>query len=62
MEYELSIVFLATNGKKTSFSISNVKDTITQSKVSTMMDTIIAKNIFLAKNGALVGKHGASLT
>ncbi|WP_347562809.1 DUF2922 domain-containing protein [Clostridium sp. HBUAS56017] len=39
-----------------------VKATITQAETSTLMDTIIAKNIFLTKNGAFTGKSGATLT
>ncbi|MGL5150432.1 MAG: DUF2922 domain-containing protein [Clostridium sp.] len=50
MEYSLTMVFLAGNGEKTSFSISNVND------------TIILKNIFLTKIDALASKYGASLT
>jgi hypothetical protein len=62
MEYILSLTFLCANGQKTSLSIEGVKPTITQTQASTLMDTIIAKNIFLTKNGALTGKSGANLT
>ena len=62
MEYSLTMVFLGGNSEKTSFTITGVKDTITQAEVSALMDTIIEKNIFLTKNGTLVGKYGASLT
>ncbi|MGL4772747.1 MAG: DUF2922 domain-containing protein [Clostridium sp.] len=62
MEYSLTMVFLAGNGEKTNFSLNGVKDSITQAEVSTLMDTIIEKDIFLTKNGALKSKYGASLT
>ncbi|MBD7912460.1 MULTISPECIES: DUF2922 domain-containing protein [Clostridium] len=62
MEYILSLTFVCANGQKTSLSIEGVKGTITQAEASTLMDTIIAKNIFLTKNGALTGKSGATLT
>ncbi|MBD7912088.1 DUF2922 domain-containing protein [Clostridium cibarium] len=62
MEYILSLTFICANGQKTSLSIEGVKATITEAQASTLMDTIIAKNIFLTKNGAFTGKSGATLT
>jgi hypothetical protein len=62
MEYVLSLNFVCANGQKTSLSIEGVKPTITETQAIALMDTIIAKNIFLTKNGALTGKSGASLT
>lgn len=62
MEYSLTMVFLGTNSEKTNFTINGVKGDITQTQVASLMDTIISKNIFLTKNGSLMGKFGASLT
>ena len=62
MEYTLSMVFLTENGLKSTLSISGVKSTITQAQANTLMDTIIAKNIFLTKSGALSKKDSAHLT
>ena len=62
MQYSLTLTFVCENGEKSSISIDNVKDDITKEQVSALMDTIISKNIFLTKNGALVKKSGAQLT
>lgn len=62
MQYSLTLTFVCENGEKSSISIDNVKDDITKEQVSALMDTIITKNIFLTKNGALVKKSGAQLT
>ncbi|MDS0527836.1 DUF2922 domain-containing protein [Clostridium sp. SHJSY1] len=62
MDYILSLTFVCANGQKNSLSIEGVKPTISKTEASALMDTIIAKNIFLTKNGALIGKSGANLT
>lgn len=61
MEYTLSMVFTTEYGEKTSLSINGVKPTISQDEVDTLMNTIIAKNIFVVSSGALVGKGSAQL-
>ena len=61
MEYTLSIVFNTEFGLKTTLSISGVKPTITQAEVDTLMDTVIAKNVFVTNSGALVSKGSAQL-
>ena len=61
MEYTLSMVFLTETGAKSSLSVSGVKPTITQAEVDTLMDIIVAKNIFLPSTGALVSKESAQL-
>ena len=62
MEYILAMTFLTESGAKTTFSISGVKPDITQEQTVALMDTIIAKNIFITKTGSLTGKSGAQLT
>lgn len=62
MEYTLTMVFNTERGVKTSLSISGVKATITQADVDSLMDTIIAKNVFRTNSGDLVGRESASLT
>ena len=62
MEYVLSMVFLTDTGLKSTISISGVKSTITEDQVNSLMNTIITKNIFLSKSGALVSKDDAKLT
>ena len=61
MEYTLSMVFITERGAKSSLSISGVKPTLTKAEIDTLMDTIVAKNVFLASTGALVSKESAQL-
>ena len=62
MEYTLAMTFLTTAGEKSTLSISGVKPAITKDEVNTLMDVIIAKNIFKTNSGDLVLKSGAQLT
>jgi len=62
MEYSLTMTFVTSSGDKASLTITGVKSTITQLEVSTLMDTIIANNVFLTKSGSLTAKYGAQLT
>ncbi|GEP63131.1 hypothetical protein CBE01nite_08990 [Clostridium beijerinckii] len=62
MEYTLSMIFLTDAGEKSTLSVSGVKAALTKAEVNTLMDTIIAKNIFMTNSGALVKKSGAQLT
>lgn len=61
MEYTLSMVFITEKGAKSSLSISGVKPTLTKTEIDALMDTIIAKNIFLASTGALEKKESAQI-
>ncbi|MDD7794224.1 DUF2922 domain-containing protein [Clostridium sp. 'White wine YQ'] len=62
MEYVLSMTFVTSSGDKASFSVTGVKESITEAEVSALMDTIIAKDIFITKSGSYVSKYGAQLT
>ena len=62
MEYSLTLSFICENGEKISISIDRVKEDLNNEQVTALMDTIISKNIFLTKNGALTKKSGAQLT
>ncbi|MFT8343406.1 MAG: DUF2922 domain-containing protein [Clostridium beijerinckii] len=62
MEYTLSMTFLTETGEKSTLSISGVKSTLTKAEVNTLMDVVIAKNIFKTDSGDLVKKSGAQLT
>ena len=62
MEYVLSMTFLTTGGKKSTLSISGVKDSLTKEQAIALMDTIIEKNIFEADSGEYVSKDSAKLT
>ena len=62
MDFTLSMTFVNTSGDKISMSIAGVKPGITQTEASALMDTIIAKDIFLSKGGSLTAKYSAQLT
>ncbi len=62
MEYILSMTFLTKGGKKSTLSISGVKDSLTQEQAVALMDTIIEKNIFETDSGEYVSKDSAKLT
>lgn len=61
MESTLTMVFITSNEEKASISIDGVKETLTKEETNALMDTIIEKDIFFTKNGALVSKHSAAL-
>lgn len=61
MEYTLSMVFITDTGLTSSLSVSGVKPAISKAEVDALMDTIIAKNIFLPAAGALTTKSSAQL-
>lgn len=54
MSKTLSMVFNTKNGKKASININNPKENLTKDQVATVMNSIIAKNIFTTVNGELV--------
>lgn len=62
MEYVLSMTFLTTGGKKSTLSISGVKNNLTKDQVLSLMDTIIEKNVFQSDSGNYVSKDNARLT
>lgn len=62
MEYTLSLTFIADNGENVAINISDVKASITKVMASQLMATIIEKNVFFTKHGALVRKSNASVT
>ena len=62
MEYTLAMTFLTEKGEKATLSISGVKADLTKDQVDALMNTIVAKNIFLTQTGALISKSEAKLT
>ena len=62
MEYSLTMTFINSSGDKVSLTITGVKNGLTKTEVSTLMDAVIAKNVFTSKGGDLVSKYGAQLT
>jgi len=59
MEYTLNMVFLTAGAKKVTFSITDVKSTLTKAQVNTLMDNILKENIFTTSSGDLVKKDSA---
>jgi len=62
MEFTLSMTFLTSTGEKTTMSVSNVKENITQDEAVTLMDVIIANDIFQTSKGNFVAKSAAQVT
>ena len=62
MDYTLTMTFLTSGGKKSTFSISGIKPDITKEEIKTLMNTIIEKNVFFAQSGALVAISAAQVT
>ena len=54
MEFTLSMTFLTSTGEKTTMSVSNVKENLTQDEAVTLMDAIIANDIFQTSKGNFV--------
>ncbi|WP_212905060.1 DUF2922 domain-containing protein [Clostridium polyendosporum] len=54
--------FVTTSGDKVSLSVTGVKGDIPQVEVSSLMNIIIARNIFLTKGETLASKYGAEST
>jgi hypothetical protein len=58
----LVMTFLNQRGERSSITVPNIKDNLTESDVSVTMDAIIAGNIFASTGGDLVAKHSAQVT
>ena len=61
MAKSLVMNFMNEQGKKVSINVSNVKDTLTGTEVSAVMDTIVAKNIFTTSSGDIKIKDSAQI-
>ena len=62
MEYVLAMTFLTEGGVKSALSINGLKPALTQAEAISLMDIIIAKNVFTTKSGAFVKKDSAKIT
>jgi len=62
MDYILNLTFLCANGDKSSMSIEPVSPTIAPEEAIALMDVMIAKDVFITKNGSLTARYGANLT
>lgn len=61
MSKTLIMVFQNDAGKNVSISIPQVRDSITEQEVKTVMQSILAKNIFTSNGGDLVGIMAAQI-
>jgi hypothetical protein len=61
MEYTLNMVFLTASSKKTTFSVTGVKNNLTPAEVNALMNNILTENIFTTSSGDLVSKSSASI-
>ncbi|ADL52903.1 DUF2922 domain-containing protein [Clostridium cellulovorans] len=61
MEFSLIMTFLTASGEKINMTISDVKPNLAEPEISSLMDVIIAKNIFLNNGNTLTGKAGAQI-
>lgn len=59
MAKSLVLSFVNVGEKKTSLTVNNIKDAVTAAEANTLMDTIIAQNVFETKDGDLASKNGA---
>jgi len=57
----IRLTFLTSMGRTVNFTIPNPRPNITKSEVEDVMDTIIAKNIFLTRSGEIVAKRDARI-
>lgn len=62
MEYILTLTFMTEAGKESSLTITGVKESVTSEEANTLMDAILANDIFETKSGAYVSKADAKLT
>ena len=53
MEYTLTMTFLTESGEKAAFTLSGVKNNVSESEVQALMDSIIENNIFYNKKWCL---------
>lgn len=57
----LRLVFAAADGQSMSITLDSPKAGLTAQEIETVMDTIIAKNIFQSAGGDLVSKKDAKI-
>ena len=61
MEHSLSLVFITSNGSKSSITIPDVRDDLSNEEVKELMQIIIENNTFLTKNGTLITPYSAKM-
>lgn len=61
MAARLEMLFTTEGGRSATVALADPKDGLTGAQVKTVMDTIIAKNIFTAPSGNLASIRGARI-
>ncbi|MEL1135910.1 DUF2922 domain-containing protein [Desulfitobacterium sp. THU1] len=57
----LRLTFTTSGGKNLTITVANPKEGLTKSEIEVVMDTILAKNIFLTSGGELSSKRDARI-
>jgi hypothetical protein len=57
----LELMFTTSGGGTMRLTISNPKVSLTPAEVASVMDLIIARNVFMTSSGTIVGKKAARL-
>lgn len=58
----LEMTFVTELNQRHTVRVPNVKDPFTGAEAASLMDKIIAQNIFNSSSGALTGKYSAQIT
>lgn len=58
---KLSMKFVTANDEITTLTISEVREDVTDEQVNSLMDEIIAQNVFYSSGGSLTKKKGAKI-
>lgn len=61
MSKTLEMIFVNTAGDKVTLRVVDPRDTITENEVRTVMDQVVAKDIFTSSGGSLTGIAGARI-
>lgn len=61
MNKTLELIFVNALGDKVTLRVADPRDDIQEAEVRTVMDTIVAKDVFTSTGGSLVGVAGARL-
>lgn len=61
MNKTLELIFVNAVGDKVTLRVTDPRDDIQEAEVRTVMDQVVAKNIFTSSGGNLVGVAGARL-
>lgn len=61
MTKTLELIFVNVVGDKVTLRVTNPRDNLQEAEVRTVMDTVVAKNVFTSSGGSLTGVAGARL-